>query len=49
MQYKDAFVGVTDELCDRTSGEGGTPRSRNQGLGTEEVAKPVGGRGKHGR
>ena len=42
MQYKDAFVGVAEELCDRTSGIGGTPRSRNQGWWTEEVAKAVG-------
>ena len=30
-QYKNAFVGVADELCERSSGKGGTPRSRNQG------------------
>ena len=29
--YKDAFVGVAEELCGRTSGKGRTPRSRNQG------------------
>ena len=40
-QYKDAFIGVAEELCDRTSGKGGTPRNRNQGWGTEEVAKAV--------
>ena len=40
-QYKDAFIGVAEELCGRTSGKGGTPRSRNQGWGTEEVAKAV--------
>ena len=40
-QYKDAFIGVAEELCGRTSGKGGTPRSRNQGCGTEEVAKAV--------
>ena len=45
-QYKDAFVEVA-ELCGRTSGKGGTPRSRNQGWWTEEVAKAVGERGKH--
>ena len=45
-QYKDAFVGVAEELCGRTSGKGGTPRSRNQGWWTEEVAKPVGEKGK---
>ena len=28
-QYNDAFVGVADELCGRTSGKGGTLRSRN--------------------
>ena len=33
---------VAEELCDRTSGKGGTPRSRNQGWWTEEVAKAVG-------
>ena len=41
-QYKDVFVGVAEELCGRTSGKGGTPRSRNQGWLTEEVAKAVG-------
>ena len=41
-QYKDAFVGVVEELCGRTSGKRGTPRSRNQGWWTEEVAKTVG-------
>ena len=41
-QYNDAFVGVAEELCGRTSGKGGTPRSRNQGWWTEEVAKAVG-------
>ena len=40
-QYKDAFIVVAEELCGRTSGKGGTPRSRNQGWGTEEVAKAV--------
>ena len=34
-KYKDAFVGVAKELCGRTSGKGGTPRSRNQGWWTE--------------
>ena len=42
-QYKDAFVGVAEELCGRTSGKGGTPRSRNQGWWTEELAKAVHG------
>ena len=41
-RYKDAFVGVAEELCGRTSGKGGTPRSRNQGWWTKEVAKAVG-------
>ena len=41
-QYKDAFGGVAEELCGRTSGKGGTPRSRNQRWWTEEVAKAVG-------
>ena len=41
-QYKDAFVGVAEELCGRTSGKGSTPRSRNQGWWMEEVAKAVG-------
>ena len=43
-QYKDAFVGVAEELCGRTSGKGGTqsPRSRNQGWWTEDVAKALG-------
>ena len=41
-QYKDAFVGVAEELCGRTSGKRGTLRSRKQGWGTEEVAKAVG-------
>ena len=35
-KYKDAFVGVAEELC-------GTSRSRNKGWWTEEVAKAVGG------
>ena len=48
-QYKDAFVGVAEGLCGRTSGKGGIPRSRNQGWWTEEVAKAVGEIGKHGR
>ena len=34
-QYKDAFIGVAEELCGRTSGKGVTPISRNQGWGTE--------------
>ena len=41
-KYKDAFVGVAEELCGRTWGKGGTPRSRNQRWRTEEVAKAVG-------
>ena len=41
-EYKDAFVGVAEELCDRTSGKLGTPRSRNQGWWAEEVAVAVG-------
>ena len=40
-QYKNAFVGVAKELCGKTSGEGDTPRSRNQGWWTEAVAKVV--------
>ena len=39
---KDAFVGVAEELCSRTPRKGGTPRSKNQGWWTEEVAKAVG-------
>ena len=34
---------MAEELCGRTSGKGGTPRSRIQGWWTEEVAKAVGG------
>ena len=41
-QYKDAFVGVAEGLCGRTSGKGGTPRSINQGWWTGEVAKAMG-------
>ena len=41
-QYKDAFVGLAEELCVRTSGKEGTPRSRNEGWWVEEVAKAVG-------
>ena len=37
-----AFVGVAEELCDRTSGKVGTPISRNHGWWTEQVAKAVG-------
>ena len=40
-QYKDAFVGVAEELCGRMAGKGGTPRSRNQGWWTGEVANAV--------
>ena len=40
-QYKDAFIGVAEELCGRTSRKGGTPRSRNQGWWTEKVAKAL--------
>ena len=36
------YIGVVEELRDRTSGKGGTPRSRNQGWWTEEMAKAVG-------
>ena len=36
------LLGVAEELCDRTSGKGGTPRSRNQEWWTEEVTKAVG-------
>ena len=49
-QYKHAFVGVAEELCDRMWGKGGT--SRNQGWWTEEMAMAVGGEArseKHGR
>ena len=49
-QYKDAFVGVAEELCGRRSGERRyTPGSRNQGWWAEEVAKVVWRSGKHGR
>ena len=41
-QYKDACIGVAEELCGRMSGKGGTPRSRNQGRWTEEEAKALG-------
>ena len=41
-KYNDAFVGVAEELFGRTSGKGGTPRSRNQGWLTEVMAKAVG-------
>ena len=34
-------LGWREELCGRTSGKGGTPRSRNQGWWTEEVVKAV--------
>ena len=33
---------ATEELCGRTSGNGCSPRSRNQGWWTEEVANAVG-------
>ena len=41
-QYKNAFVGVAEELCSRSSGKGRTMRSRDQGWWTEEVTKAVG-------
>ena len=34
---------MAEELCGRKSEKGGTPRSRNQGWWTDEVAKAVGG------
>ena len=40
-QHNDAFVWVAEELGGRTWVKGGTPRSRNQGWQTEEVAKAV--------
>ena len=48
-QYKDAFVGVAEELCGRTSGKGGTPRSRNQGWWRKRWRRQSGRSGKHGR
>ena len=48
-QYNDAFAGVAEELCCRTSGKVCTPRNRNQGWWMEEVVKAVGRSGKHGR
>ena len=41
-QCKDAFVGVAEELCGRTSGKGCSQRSRNQGWWKQVVAKAVG-------
>ena len=38
-KYKDSFVGVAAEMCDRTSGKGG--RSKNQEWWTDEVARAV--------
>ena len=38
-------LAVAEELCGRTSGKGGTPRSRNKEWWTEEVAKAVGEKG----
>ena len=35
-------LGVAEELFGRTSVKGGTPRSRNQGWWTEEVANAMG-------
>ena len=35
------LLGVAEELCGRSSGNGGTPRSRHQVWWTEEVAKEV--------
>ena len=38
-KYKDAFVGVAEEMCGRTSGKGG--RLKNQEWWTDEVARAV--------
>ena len=46
-QYKDAFVGMAEELCGRTSGKGGTPRIRNQGGGRERWRRQCGRSEKH--
>ena len=40
--YKDAFIGVTEELCGRTSGKGRMARSKHQEWWTDEVANAVG-------
>ena len=46
-QYKDAFVGVAEYLCGRTSGNGGTPTGMQK---PRMVFEGSGGRsGKRGR
>ena len=40
-KYKEAFVGVAEEICGRTLGKGGVSRSSNQGWWTSEVVEAV--------
>ena len=48
-QYKEAFVGAAEELCERTSGMGGVSSRSNQGWWTREVAEALCERRKHGK
>ena len=45
-QYKDAFVGVADELCGRTSGKGVTPRSKTKDGGRKRWHSQWGRKGR---
>ena len=47
--YKDAFVGVAEELCGRTSGKGGTPEAETKDGGRKRWRRQWGRSGKHGR
>ena len=40
-QYKDAFIGVAEELCGRTSGERRHTEKQKPRMGREEVVKAV--------
>ena len=41
-KYGEAFRGIAEVLCGRTSGKGASSRDRNQVWWTEEVAKAFG-------
>ena len=41
-KYGEAFRGIAEVLCGRTSGKGASSRDRNQVRWTEEVVKAVG-------
>ena len=42
MKYREAFKGIAEVLCERTSIKGASSRDRKQVWWTDEVAKVVG-------